>query len=143
MTRNEILALSDERLRAVAFANDCLHGSEDAMFVDDEGYTVIDGDRVLTPDFPHSIAAALTLFNAVYDKRSPLYRGAWVLSTVDEGKDCSQATLFLHLPWRARFKKAMKAGKVTKVDKYQATEKPGRMARAITLVYVMAMEDAR
>jgi len=143
MTRDEILALSDVRLRAAAFAVGYLHGAKEHVFVNDDGYVILENKKVLTPDYPHSIAAAWELFNAVYDKKSPLYGGTWVLGTVDDGKDCAQATLFLHLPWRARWKKAWKSGKIDKVDKYQATEKSGRMARAITLVYVMAMEDAR
>jgi len=155
MTRDEILALSDEALNAKVMQIrgwKLLSAVRDTYIVDDveydgmmqaeqwtRGVAVMNG----TPDFANDITAAWELFNAVYDKKSPLYGGAWVLSTVHDGKDCAQATLFLHLPWRARWKKAWKPGKVEKVDKYEAIEKPGRMARAITLVYVMAMEDAK
>jgi len=144
MTRDEILALSDDELRVKAA--ELLGWTQISFYVgpanEDVGVN-LEGNEAVLPDYLHDIAAAWALFNAVYDKRSPLYGGAWVLGTVDGSKDCAQATLFLHLPWRVRFKKAMKSGKVDKVDKYQATEKPGRMARAITLVYVMAMEDVK
>ena len=125
MTRDEILALTD-----------------DELIIEAQRFS---GRRQGTAwsDPVHNWTDVRWLFESIYDKKSPLYGGAWVLGTVNDGKDCAQATLFLHLPWRARWKKAWKSGKVEKVDKYQVTEKPGRMARAITLVYVLAMEDVR
>ena len=144
MTRDEILALSDARLRAVAFAVKHLYGAKEHIFINDDGYVMIDNKEVLIPDYPYDIVAAWELFNAIYDKLSPLYGGVWALSTADYGKDCAQATLLLHFPREEQWRKAYKLGTVyDKVVKYQATEPAGRMARAITLVYVMAMEDIK
>lgn len=125
MTHDEILALTDEELiiKAQAFS-----GRRQGKMWSDPVHDLLD---------------AWWLFEEIYNKKSPLHGGAWVLGTVSDGKDCSQATLLLHLPWRARIRKGMKAGKVDPVDKFQATTKKGEMARAITLVYVTAMEDAK
>jgi len=156
MTRDEILALSDEALntkvmqiRGWTLLSAAVRDTYIVDNVEYEGMMQVEqwvrNEAVMTgtPDFANNIAAAWELFDAVYDKRSQLYGGVWVLGVVDDRKDCAQATLFLHLPWRARWKKAWKSGKVEKVEKYQVTEKPGRMARAITLAYVLAMEDVR
>lgn len=142
MTREEIMALTNEELRGWAWSM-LFTKPPWRNWVDGDGYAGIGGEQVLVADYPHDIAAAMDLFNDVYSKSSPLHGGAWVLGTVDDGKDCSQATLLLHLPWRARLRKGMKTGHVDKVDKYQAKTKIGEMARAITLVYVIAMEDAK
>jgi len=144
VTYEEVRALTNEELQSAA----ALYHRFERVTTDADGLSGYDTAEPkkhwqLVPDYPNDIAAAMDLFDEIYNKKSPLHGGAWVLGTVSDGKDCSQATLFLHLPWRKRVKKGMKTGKVEKVDKYQATTKVGEMARAITLVYVTAMEDAK
>ena len=119
MTKEEILKLSDEELDAVA--QRCLSL--------ETGRTC--GGFVPKP-CSRDINAAMDLFYEIYNPMSKIRGGAWVLGTVDDGKDCSLATLF----WKKKLTSRQRPLKV------QAKTKKKQMARAITLCYVLAMEGA-
>lgn len=135
MTEKEILKLSDEELTDKAAELFCI---KRGLWVSDTESCmawIIDG-RKWEP--LKDIAAAMDLFNEVYNPKSKLHGGAWVLSTVDEGKDCSLATLFFGAPSR----RARRQGRRNRPLKARAKAKKKQMARAITLAYVMAIEGA-
>lgn len=117
MNKKEILKLSNEELDAVAHR--CLSIATGRTY----------GGEVPKP-YSRDMNAAMELLNEVYNPMSKIRGGAWVLSTVDNGKDCSLATLF----WK---KKLISRHRPLKT---QAKAKPKQMAKAITLAYVLAME---
>lgn len=121
MTEEEILKLSDEEL--LGKVKEFTH----------EDFSFLEGWNPLL-----DMNAAMDLFNEVYNPMSKLYGGAWVLSTVDGGRDCSLATLFFGMPPR----RARRQGRKNRPLKAQAKAKKKQMARAITLAYVMALEGA-
>ena len=125
MTKEEILKLSNEELDAVV--QRCLSL--------ETGRTC--GGFVPKP-YSRDMNNAMDLFNEIYNPMSKIRGGAWVLGTVDDGKDCSLATLFFgQFPRRTR-----RAGRKNRPLKAQAKTKKKQMAKAITLCYVMAMEGA-
>jgi len=137
MTREEILKLSGDELRRRALE---LQGWTEILEDWSQALSP-DGSPMVfqwIPDPPNDIAAAMDLFNEIYNPMSKIRGGAWVLGTVDEGKDCSLATLFFGAPSR----RARRQGRKNRPLKAQAKTKPKQMARAITLCYVLAMEGA-
>jgi len=79
--------------------------------------------------YPEDIGYAMTdLFESVYG-RGTIKDGAWVLSTVENGRDCAHACLI----WKSK--------SFTKFRPLQVsvTCPRGEMARAITLCWVCAM----
>lgn len=137
MTEEEILKLSDEDLRRRALE---LQGWTEIL--EDWSQSCSPRGEVMVfeeiPDPPNDMNAAMELFNEVYNPLSKIRHGAWVLSTLDDGKDCSLATLFFGAPSR----RARRQGRKNRPLKAQAKAKKKQMARAITLCYVMAMEGA-
>ena len=137
MTEKEILKLSNEELRIKALELDGWTGIYEDLSeaINPEGDIMIFEE---VPDPPNDIAAAMDLFNEIYNPMSKLYGGAWVLGTVDDGKDCSLATLF----FGAASRRARRQGRKNRPLKAQAKMKPKQMAKAITLAYVLAREGA-
>lgn len=136
MTREEILKLSNEELQIKATGLQGWIKAQGLWLHPSRGYGLLGCSEL--PDCLHSMNAAMDLFNEIYNPESKLYGGAWVLSTVDEGKDCSLATLFFGAPSR----RARRQGRTNRLLKAQAKAKKKQMARAITLCFVMAMEGA-
>lgn len=135
MTEEEILKLSDDGLTDKVAELFCI---KRGLWVSDTESCltwIVDGRKW---DPVNDIAAAMDLFNEVYNPMSKIRGGAWVLSTVDEGKDCSLATLFFGAPSR----RARRQGRKNRPLKARAKAKKKQMARAITLCYVMALEGA-
>lgn len=139
MTKEEILKLSSDDLRRRALElqgwTDLIWDPDLTQAIDPKGSVQVFEE---IPDPPNDIAAAMELFNEVYNPMSKIRHGAWVLSTVDEGKDCGLATLFFGAPSR----RARRQGRKNRPLKAQAKAKKKQMARAITLCYVLAMEGA-
>ena len=80
--------------------------------------------------YPEDIGPAMTdLFESVYVRGGKIKDGAWVLGTVENGRDCAHACLM----WKSK--------SFTKFRPLQVsvTCPRGQMARAITLCWVCAM----
>jgi len=148
MTEEEILKLSDEELDTLAAEFSGWVLSKDAVRMPDGSSRdlwhcdVIHGGALECfdhpPRFTRDIAAAIDLCNEIYNPMSKIRNGAWVLSTVDGGKDCSLATLFFGAPSR----RERRQGRKNRPLKAQAKTAKKEMARAITLAYVVAHEGA-
>lgn len=129
MTEEEILKLSAAQLLAKAKE---LTGRDK----EEQKEHLLGKPMFVVWDPIHDIDAAMELFNEIYNPMSKIRHGAWVLSTIDNGKDCSLATLFFGAPSR----RARRQGRKNRPLKAQAKAKKKQMARAITLCYVMALE---
>jgi len=138
MTKAEILAMTDVdlRIKAGVLAGWHLHVvREYEGRPHSRGWNRSAEDRdpetfVDLPDYPNDIGAAMTdLFESVYGRGGKIKGGAWVLSTVDGGRDVASATLL----WKAQSGQKHRANKVTVVCPR------GEMAKAITLAWVCAM----
>lgn len=134
MTEEEILKLSDEELVRLASKLSGRVGElqREIDRVMNETGGLLGFPVYIHWDPVHDIDAAMDLFYEIYNPLSKIRGGAWVLGTVNDGKDCSLATLF----WKKKLTSRQRPLKV------QAKAKKKQMAKAITLCYVMAMEGA-
>jgi len=129
MTKKEILALESKALRIKALLLRGWHSTSD-----ESTWSPTEGDPPYmylydTPDFPRDIYAAFFLFESVYGRGGKIKGGAWVLGTVDGGRDVASATLL----WKAQSGQKHRANKITVV------RPRGEMAKAITQCWVCAM----
>jgi len=141
MTKKEILALESEALRIKALelfgwtnCNDAWnrYGNDFAALDLTQLYDSNGDVKVFEeiPDWPNDIGAAITdLFESVYGRGGKIKGGAWVLGTVDGGRDVASATLL----WKAQSGQKHRANKVTVI------RPRGEMAKAITQCWVCAM----
>ena len=140
MTKKEILALSSEALNIEACELLGWTKSAEPLMVElEEGSGVRigpfywlnpEGEPKTPPDYPGNIGAAMTdLFESVYGRGGAIKGGAWVLSTVEGGRDVASATLM----WKAQSGQKHRANKVTVI------RPRGEMAKAITQCWVCAM----
>jgi len=133
MTKKEILALENEALRIKAGK---LFGRDIETEVRDEDeltkrLSEFPGVSISpTWDPANDIGVAMTdLFESVYGRGGKIKGGAWVLGTVDGGRDVASATLL----WKAKSGQKHRANKVTVI------RPRGEMAKAITQCWVCAM----
>ena len=131
--KKEILNLTSDELRAKAgeLNGFRLLARTDKASVDNlelgEGYLWV-GDA--PPDYQHDIGVAMTdLFESVYGRGGKIKGGAWVLSTVEGGRDVASACLM----WKGQ------SGQKHRSLKVKVILPRGEMARAITLCWVCAM----
>ena len=141
MTRDEVMAMTDEELRIKAAELVGWAELPEPMCAK-QGLAVTNlysqtyfywqkGDEYAEdiPDYPNDIAAAWELFESIYVKGGKIKGGAWVLGTVHGGLDCAHACLM----WKEKGFTKFRPLKV------EVTRRRGEMARAITDAWVCAM----